>query len=83
MMTYISILACEDKAHLAAFTEQDEKFYGFALELPGTLIVMAEVLIGTLRVKINWILVLGLVELFLMRVTSQIFLCLILAMQGN
>ena len=46
-----SILACEDEAHLAAFTEQDEEFYGFALELPGTLTVMAEVLLWTLGVK--------------------------------
>ena len=30
----ISTLACEDEAHLVAFTEQDEEFYGFALELP-------------------------------------------------
>ena len=27
----ISILAYEDEAHLAEFTEQDEEFYGFAL----------------------------------------------------
>ena len=54
----ISILACEGEAHLAAFTEQDEKFYGFALELSGTLTVMAEVLMWTLGVKIIWILAL-------------------------
>ena len=41
------------KAHLAAFTEQDEEYYGFVLELPGTLTVMAEVLMWTLGVKIN------------------------------
>ena len=49
----ISILACVDEVHLAAFTELDEEFYGFALEVPGTLTIMAEVLMWTLVVKIN------------------------------
>ena len=52
----ISTLACEDKAHLAAFTEKNEEFYGFALEIPGTLTVMAEVRMWMLGVKIIWIL---------------------------
>ena len=47
----ISILACEDEAHLTAFTEQDEEFYEFALEVAGTLTVMAEVLMWTLGVS--------------------------------
>ena len=54
----ISILACEGEAHLAA---QDEEYYGFALEVLGTLSVMAEV---TLGVKINRILALWLLEVF-------------------
>ena len=43
----ISIVACEDEAHLAAFTELDEEFYEFALDVPWTLTVMAEVLMST------------------------------------
>ena len=39
-----SILACEDEAQLAAFTEPDEEFNGFALEVPGMLTVMTEIL---------------------------------------
>ena len=33
---------CEDEALFAAFTEQDDQFYGFASEDLGTLAVMAE-----------------------------------------
>ena len=55
----ISILACEIEAHLAAFIEQDEEFYEFVLEVPGT-----EVLMWILGVKIYWILALWLPELF-------------------
>ena len=47
--------------------------YAFALEVPGT----SEVLMWTLRVKINWILALWLLEVFYIRVTRQMFLCLI------
>ena len=43
----VSIPACEDEAHLAASTEKDEGSYGFAVEVPGILTVMAEVLIST------------------------------------
>ena len=54
----ISILACEDEAHLAAFTEPDEEFYGFALEVPGMLIYCHDRDSDeTLGVKIDWILV--------------------------
>ena len=49
----ISILACAGEVHFAASTQQDEEYYGFALEVLGT--VMAEV---TLGVKINRILAL-------------------------
>ena len=38
------ILACEDEAHLGAFTEPDEEFYGFALEVPKMYTVMTEIL---------------------------------------
>ena len=56
----ISTLACEDEAHLAAFSEQDDRgiFYGFALEIPETLTIMAEILLWTLVVQINRILAL-------------------------
>ena len=52
----ISILACKIEAHLASFIERDEDVYEFVLEVPGTITVMAEVLMWTLGVKINWIL---------------------------
>ena len=60
----VSIPACEDEAHLAASTEKDEGSYGFAVEVPGILTVMAEVLISTQGVKINWILAPCLLEFF-------------------
>ena len=40
----VRILACEAEAHLAAFTEPDEEFYGFTMDVPGLLIVMTEIL---------------------------------------
>jgi len=40
----INILACEDGAQLAAFTELDEEYCGFALEVPRRLTVMTEIL---------------------------------------